>query len=60
MTNLDDYIKDFEKSWPNIPDMDVWPKQLKYQFKLYLLEKGYYGIKETTESEAPTPNGPAT
>lgn len=42
----DDLLKEFEETWPYIPDMNVWPKQLRYQYKLFLLEKGHYGIAD--------------
>jgi hypothetical protein len=47
----EELIKEFEQTWGYIPDMDVFPRQLKYQFKLFLLEKGLYGIKPNQSKE---------
>lgn len=54
MLVTDELLKEFEETWPYIPDMDVWPKQFRYQYKLFLIEKGHYGIKsKETQPESP-------
>ena len=55
MLITDDLLKEFGETWSYIPDMNVWPKQFRYQYKLFLLEKGHYGIKESTEDQKSTP-----
>ena len=49
----DELIKEWWNDWPNIPDPDVYPRQYRYQFKLFLLEKGYYGCKTQSKEVAP-------
>ena len=44
-------LKEFYETWPYIPDKDIWPKQHRYQYLLFLLEKGYYGIKDQKTEE---------
>lgn len=39
----------------NIPDPDIEPKQVLYHYKLFLLERGYYGLKPTTTNSELVP-----
>lgn len=53
MIVTDELLKEFEETWGHIPDMEVWPHQFKFQYKLFLLEKGYYGTKTQGEEASP-------